>query len=103
MLKGIIYLVQPAELVGTNRYKIGCSGKPNLERIKTGYKKNTRYLSINECDNPFLLENKIKYYFNLKFKLVAGKEYFEGNEAEIIKTFNETIVEYNNQIKNKLI
>ena len=27
MNKGIIYLIQPCELVGTNKYKIGCSLK----------------------------------------------------------------------------
>mgnify|MGYP006090550431 CR=1 FL=1 len=43
-MEGIIYLIQPAELVGTNRYKIGCSKKPNLDRVKKGYKKGTRYL-----------------------------------------------------------
>ncbi len=35
--KGIIYLVQPTELIGTSRYKIGCSAKNDLERCKTGY------------------------------------------------------------------
>jgi hypothetical protein len=37
MDKGIIYLIQPAELIGTNRYKIGMSNKLNLDRCKTGY------------------------------------------------------------------
>ncbi len=39
MNKGIIYLIQPCELVGTSRYKIGCSRNPNLDRCKNGYKK----------------------------------------------------------------
>ena len=46
MNKGIIYLIQPAELLGTNRYKIGCSGKNSLDRCKKGYKIGSRYLSI---------------------------------------------------------
>lgn len=33
MNKGIIYLIQPSELVGTNRYKIGCSTKTSLDRV----------------------------------------------------------------------
>jgi hypothetical protein len=37
---GIIYLIQPEELLLTNRYKIGCSGKSNLSRL-LGYKKNS--------------------------------------------------------------
>ena len=53
MNKGIIYLIQPVELVGTNRYKLGCSKNTNLERCKKGYKNGSRYLSIMECDEPF--------------------------------------------------
>ena len=49
MLKGIIYFIQPAELVGTNRYKIGCSKNANLDRCKKGYKKETRFICIMEC------------------------------------------------------
>lgn len=39
MSKGIIYFIQPAEIVGTNRYKIGCSKNPDLNRCNKGYKK----------------------------------------------------------------
>ncbi len=73
MSTGIIYLVQPAELVGTSRYKIGCSGNTTLNRIKNGYKSGTRYISIFECEEPFKLENEIKKIFNKKFKLIAGQ------------------------------
>ena len=38
---GIIYLLQPAELVGTDRFKFGCSTNNNLDRCKNGYKKGT--------------------------------------------------------------
>jgi hypothetical protein len=89
MQRGIIYLVQPAELVGTNRFKIGCSSKTDLKRCKNGYKNGTRYVLIMECNDPFILENLIKYSFNYKFKLVAGHEYYEGNEADIrLEFFN---------------
>lgn len=57
---GLTYLVQPAELVGTNRYKIGCSSKSNLDRCKNGYEIGTRYLHIMECVNPFILEKELK-------------------------------------------
>ena len=33
------------------------------------------------CNEPYKLERKIKDEFKKKFKLVAGKEYFEGNET----------------------
>lgn len=92
--KGCIYLVQPKELVGTERYKIGCSEKNNLERCRKGYRKGTRYICIMECENPFLLEKHILSYFHQKFKLVAGNEFFEGTETEILDGFIEKIQEY---------
>ena len=58
MKKGIIYLIQPTELIGTRRYKMGCSENTELERVKNGYKKGTRYILIMECNNPFILEKK---------------------------------------------
>jgi len=89
--KGIIYLIQPAELVGTKRYKIGCSSKNNLERCRNGYKKGTRFMDIRECDDPFSLEKEVKIRFNSKFSLIAGREYFEGNEIDIKKEFNDIV------------
>lgn len=100
MNKGTIYLIQPCELIGTSRFKIGCSKNPDLERCKNGYKKGTRYICIMECNNPFLLENKIKEIFNSKFKLIAGNEYYEGNENDIYKLFIEIINEHKNNIEN---
>ena len=79
----MIYLVQPCELVSTKRYKIGMSNKNTLDRVNKGYKKGTRYLNIQEVKNPISVENKLKKIFNKKFKLIAGKEYFEGNEEEM--------------------
>ena len=88
---GTIYLVQPCELVGTNRYKIGCSKNTNLERVKKGYKKGTRYICISECINPFILESKIKKAFDNKYKLIAGNEYYEGEENCMYKLFIDII------------
>jgi hypothetical protein len=93
---GIIYFVQPAELIGTSRYKIGCSTVPNLNRITSGYKLNgTRYITIMECKNPIKLEENIKKTFNTNFKLIAGKEFFEGEEKNMINIFLQTVFEYN--------
>jgi len=99
---GIIYLIQPEELLLTNRYKIGCSGKSNLSRL-SGYKKNSRYLCVIECIYPYTLENKIKEEFNKKYKLIAGKEFFEGLENEILNNFIKIIQEYNDEISMKNI
>lgn len=94
---GIIYLIQPAELVGTQRFKIGCSSKNTLDRIKS-YRKGTRYLYICECENPFKLEKIIKESFNNKFILIAGREFFEGNEQEMCKLFSEILCENKNHL-----
>ena len=94
MNKGTIYLIQPAELVGTQRYKIGCSATNDLERPRKGYKKGSRFIYIMECDNPFEVENQIKEQFNDKFKLIAGKEYFEGEEEDIKREFNNIVIQY---------
>jgi len=84
---GIVYLVQPAELVGTRRYKIGCSTKSSLDRIYSGYNLGTRHLCIIKSDVPYELENKIKSEFNDKFTLISGRETFEGDEHKVINIF----------------
>jgi hypothetical protein len=85
--KGIIYFVQPAELLGTQRYKVGCSSKSHLQRCTSGYRSGTRYLLIMEYAEPFAIEKIIKKLFTSKYKLIAGTEYFEGNEIEMIHDF----------------
>jgi hypothetical protein len=94
-MPGIIYLVQPAELVGTNRYKIGCSKKNDLSRCKNGYKHGTRYIHIMECAEPYNIERQLKRVFTDKFKLIAGREYFEGNESVMITEFFNIVNKYN--------
>ena len=47
---------------------------------------------------------KYKKQFNEKFKLIAGNEYYEGNEKDILNTFNNLVMEYNNSyVINKKI
>lgn len=96
MNNGIIYLIQPSELVGSERYKIGMSNKNNLDRCKKGYRKGSRYLCIMECNKPLILERNIKNHFNEKFKLISGNEYYEGNEKDILNTFNNLVLKYKN-------
>jgi hypothetical protein len=101
MDKGIIYFLQPCELVGTYRYKIGCSKICNLNRCQTGYRKGTRYLCIMECINPLELERNIKNLFNKKFKIIAGNEYFEGDEKIMLKLFIEIVMK-NQELSGKI-
>jgi len=84
-INGIIYLIQPEELIGTNRYKIGISSKNNISRINS-YKKNTIIIYVLECYDPLNLEKIIKNKFKNVFKLVAGNEYFECSDLYLMKT-----------------
>lgn len=61
-ITGIIYFIQPVEYLNTNTYKIGYSSKNNLSRCKNGYGLGTRYISINECNEPLEAEKKIKSF-----------------------------------------
>jgi len=89
--KGLLYLIQPAELVGTSRYKIGYSRTNDLNKFRKDYKKGSRFLDIYEYDHSPLLVREIRNNFNNKFKLVAGRTYYEGNENDIKKNFNAII------------
>jgi hypothetical protein len=100
--KGIIYLVQPAELKNTDRYKIGMSSKPNLDRCSKGYKKGTRYLVVMESVEPKILERAIKKLFKQKFNLIAGAEYFQADEKTIINEFINCYYEHNKNIDNNI-
>jgi hypothetical protein len=89
--KGLLYLIQPAELVGTSRYKVGYSKNNDLNKFRKDYKKGSRFLDIYEYDRSPLLVREIRNNFNNKFKLVAGRTYYEGNENDIKKHFNAII------------
>ncbi len=92
--KGLLYLIQPAELVGTHRYKIGYSRNNDINKFRKDYKKGSRFLDIYEYDRSPLLVREIRNNFNSKFKLVAGRTYYEGNENEIKNNFNTIINNY---------
>ena len=103
MEKEIIYFIQPCELLETDRYKIGCSVKQGMERISTGYKKGTRILHVVECKNPFELEGIIKKEFSKKFHLIAGNEFFKGDENLMLIEFKKIINDYNINLNKQSI
>ncbi len=96
---GIVYLLQAPGFIGTDRYKIGCSSKNNLER-PLQYGKGTRYLQINEVKKPFVLEEIIKKSFKNNFNLVAGKELFSGDERKMIRLFSDIVQDYLDKYEN---
>lgn len=91
---GCLYFIQPAELLNTNRYKIGCSSKNDLSRMKA-YKKNTRHICIMECEEYYKIERILINHFKYKYNLIAGAEYFEGDENEMLIDFINIIVKNN--------
>ena len=90
---GIVYLVQPEELIDTNRYKVGCSSKTSIERLKT-YKKGMNCILVAKCIEPFIVEKEIIKEFNNSFNVIAGKEYYEGNESEMKAKFIEVYLKH---------
>lgn len=100
---GIIYFIQPAELIGSNGYKIGCSSLPNISRVQNGYRRNTRYLCIMECYDPFQLEKIIINAFNDRFLLINGREYFSGNETDMFNLFVDLTIKFQNNAPNIII
>lgn len=88
--KGILYLLQPKQYIDTNIYKIGCSKRANLDRLRS-YGKGTKYLSFCEVDNVLESEKNLISHFKKKFKLATGREYFEGNIEIMKQEFNHCI------------
>ena len=95
-------MIQPAELAESNNYKIGCSRNTSLSRILNGYKKGSRYISINECINPFILEKQLIKIFRENFKLIAGNEFFKGDEMTMLEIFMKTVTNYNKSNYEKM-
>ena len=93
-----VYLVQPVELVGTHRYKIGMSSLANLNRVRS-YKNGSRYLCILEKSDALGVERRLKRAFNKRYTLIGGNEYFEiksdtDTEEEMIDLFIATAMGY---------
>ncbi len=89
----IVYLVQPAFLIGTNRYKIGCS-KESRQRLLS-YMRGTRILFVfNTKFCCYALEERIKNEFNQKYSRSAGQEWFEGDEQDMKKQIFKICQEY---------
>ena len=92
-MPGNVYFIQPTQLLGTKRYKVGMSNSLTLKRCSKGYLKGTRYLCIMEVNEPARTERLLKSEFGKTFHLVAGAEYFElktgQTELDMIKLFFE--------------
>jgi hypothetical protein len=96
---GIVYLIQPCELIGTERYKVGYSKHIDMRRIIYGYNNGSYPICITMCINPLEIEKKIKKEFKKTFKLISGTEYFEGNINLMFDIFIKNIKSNNDLFK----
>ncbi len=87
---GIVYLIQPEEYLGTATYKIGMSASNTSKRIDS-YGKQSRVLSIVQCKDPSAIEEKIIHTFTEKFNVERGREYFSGDEEQLMTEFHQCI------------
>ena len=66
----------------------------NLGRMKS-YKNGSRYLCIFDCDDALDVERKLLKEFNLKYDLIAGREYFEVEcELTMISLFVDIVMNH---------
>lgn len=89
--EGYIYLVKP--VLSNGVYKIGYTMEENpMKRIKNGYLKGTELLYLSpKIKYPVKIEFELKKELNHSFKLVAGKEYFEGSISDMISLIQRKI------------
>jgi hypothetical protein len=88
---GIVYLIQPGVLIGTNRYKIGASEKSNVSRVHKGYEKEVKVICIMGTEEPFVLERLIKRKFNNEFEILSGSEWFIGDYKKMRRIFIDMV------------
>ena len=69
-----------------------------IQDSKMDIKKGSDIIQIFETNIPNKIENIIINVFKIKFNIIAGNEYFEGNRDDIINTF----ININNLFKNNL-
>jgi hypothetical protein len=85
MKKGIIYLIQPLELLGTRTYKIGCLKNHDIDVLK-----GSRIIYIIECDNQY----KVKYYIKEDMKKEFEGDLIKGNITIIKDQFLDLVKKY---------
>ena len=101
MTQGYIYLIQTREYLGTNVYKVGRTSQSGdsrkLTRLTTGYPPESQQKYIESVDDVMNAEKAIKKRFKIKFKLVCGSEWFDGDCDEMKEIIREVISENKTQ------
>ena len=78
-----IYLLQRADHLETNIYKIGRTCQRNLTRFNS-YSKSSQIILLTKCYDCVSLENQLIKLFNEEFTVEreCGREYFEGDSKK---------------------
>ena len=97
-----VYLVQTSDNINTDKYKVGCSSKNDLSRVK-GYGKDVRVVYIFETEKYAEIEKEIKNIFSKKFVCVRGSEYFEGDICSMKRIFLDTYIKLDTADPNRHI
>ncbi len=93
-MHGYVYFVQPYDMVGTDRYKVGMSALDNLSRAKS-YGSGTRYLCILDCPDAALVERELLAVFHQTYFCFRGNEYFViEHEMSALQLFIETVMSF---------
>jgi len=85
MTKGIIYLIQPPELIDTNQYKIGCLRNHDIKKLE-----GSRIICMIECDNQY----KVKYYIKEDMTNKFNGDIITGDITIIRYDFLELVNKY---------
>ena len=91
-MSGMVYLLQPADDLGSNCFKIGMSKSNTTKRINQ-YGSKSQIICTRECSNPRDVEKTLIKKFNKLFQLYKGREYFTGDKLKMIECFDQCIKE----------
>lgn len=98
-----IYLLHPFEFIHKDVYKIGKTKQENLKRFGN-YPKGSVLLYQTVCVNCDVTEKEILKLFKIKYNLIKGYEYFQGDYNEMINDIYQlTNNDINNQMNNNQI
>lgn len=86
-----IYLLQDKQYYGSNVFKIGMTRRKNLTRFNE-YEKGSQLLLQKCCEDCVAMEKIIIGIFKNMFKLVRGREWFEG-DYKYMMSIIETVIQ----------
>lgn len=103
-MRGSNYILKEREFIktGENILKIGRTGKPGLIRASQ-YPKGSELIIQRVVDDYVGAEREIMRVFDVKFKNLKktiGREYYEGDEKEMVKLFMEITEKFISNDKN---